>query len=205
MLFRKKTGAEAPASLTPETEPFAGKGRATPSRKEAQAARHRPLVADDRKAAKETQRRVRNEAYARQQHAMEHGIDQFMPVRDRGPVRRFARDYIDAGFNFGELFMPLALALMAIVLVLGMAGQPELYVYSTMLMYATIFLGLGHAIVASVRMHRLAQKYFPAEDIPKGTTFYGFQRAFQVRRWRMPKPQVRRGEWPQDRLTPLAG
>lgn len=202
MLFRKKNQKEATTPVEPVTTQ--GKGHRTPTRKEAQAARYRPLVADDRKLAKEEQRRARNEAYAKQQHAMEHGIDKFMPPRDRGPVRRFARDYLDAGFNFGELFMPLALALMGIVLILGMMQQGELYVYATMGMYALIFLGLGHSIITAFRMYHTARRYFPESEIPKGTVFYGFQRAFQVRRWRMPKPQVARGEWPMDKLTPLA-
>ncbi|MDO5494813.1 MAG: DUF3043 domain-containing protein [bacterium] len=202
MLFKKKTPEAAPVEIA-EPENLSGKGRATPTRKEAQAARHRPLVINDRKAAKAAQREARNEAYAKQQHAMEHGIDKYLPPRDKGPVRKFARDFIDAGFNFGEMFMPLALGLMGVVLLFGLLQQAELYVYTTMGMYAVIFLGLGHALLESLRMYRTAKRYFREEEIPKGTTFYGFSRAFQVRRWRMPKPQVKRGEWPQATMTPL--
>ncbi|HHW82445.1 MAG TPA: DUF3043 domain-containing protein [Actinomycetales bacterium] len=203
MLFRKKTSPEPEVTPPVPAEPVHGKGRATPTRKEAQAARHRPLVVDDRKAAKEAQRAARNEAYAKQQHALQHGVEKYLPPRDKGPVRKFARDFIDAGFNFGEMFMPMALGLMGVVLIFGLMQQAQLYAYTTMAMYAVIFIGLGHAALESWRMMWAAKKYFPEEEIPKWTRFYAFQRAFQVRRWRLPKPQVRRGEWPQEKLTPL--
>lgn len=208
VLLRKKKGVDASeGSVSADSESGvgagSGKGHATRSRKEAQAARQRPLVARDRKSAKEAQRTARNEAYAKQQHALAHGIERDLPARDKGRARRFARDYIDAGYNFGELFMPMAILLMVAVFVVGMLKQTELYTVTTLGMYVVIVAGLLHAWFAAYMMSRTLKKYVPDEEIPRGTTFYAFQRAFQVRRWRLPKPQVARGEWPQDSMTPL--
>ncbi|HZK05882.1 MAG TPA: DUF3043 domain-containing protein [Actinomycetaceae bacterium] len=201
MLFRKKQAEDAPEPAA-ETE-IAGKKHRTPTRKEAQAARHRPLVHDNRKAAKEAERKARNEAYEKQQYALKHSVERDLPPRDKGKARRFARDYIDAGFNMGELFMPVAIVLMVTVLVLSAIGEPDLYFYTTLGMYVIIFASLGHSILEAFRMTGTMKRYFRDDEIPKGTTFYGFQRAFQVRRWRLPRPQVARGEWPQVKMTPL--
>lgn len=184
--------------------PRTGKGHATPTRKEAQAARYRPIVTDDRKAARQRAREAREAAFQKQQYALEHNIETGLPARDRGKARQFARDYIDAGFNLGETFMPVALGLMVAVLVLSAIQQREWYLYTTAAMYLAVFLGLGHAAFVSFRMYRELKKYVPEDEIPKGTVFYAFQRAFQVRRWRLPRPRVARGEWPQEKLHPLA-
>ncbi len=196
--------AENQSELTTNAvESSSGKGHSTPKRKESQTARQRPLVASDRKAAKAANRAARNAAYEKQQYAMKHGIEKDLPYRDQGKARRFARDYIDAQFNLGELFLPVAFVLMIVVLILGASQQYNIYMYATFTMYGLISLAIAHAALAAFLMQRQLKRFVPAEDIPRGTSFYAFQRAFQMRRWRLPKAQVARGEWPQDKLEAL--
>ena len=52
--------------------------------------------------------------------AMRTGDDRYLPARDKGPVRRFIRDYVDSRFSFIELMIPL----MLVVLILGYSGNP---------------------------------------------------------------------------------
>lgn len=42
---------------------------------------------------------------ARQREAMASGDERYLPVRDKGPVRRFARDYVDSRWCVAEFFL----------------------------------------------------------------------------------------------------
>lgn len=176
-----------------------GKGHATPKRREAQAARQRPLVQTDRKAAKAAARARRDEAFARQQQAMVTGDDRYLPVRDKGPARRFARDYVDARWSLGELFLPLTFIILLTMVIGG--SYPEVALTATFVMYILIFGALldGFIMVFFLRKH-LAARFSPAE-IPPWTGAYAFQRVFMLRRFRMPKPLNKRGEWPQKKAA----
>ena len=98
-------------------DPQAPKGRPTPKRSDAQTQR-RALArcADDRKEAAKRQREARRADMARQREALACGDERYLPVRDKGPVRRFARDFVDSRFCIAEYFLPLAV----IILILSM-------------------------------------------------------------------------------------
>jgi len=111
-LFKKR-------SQTPEPEPAAepapkpvGKGRPTPKRRDQQAKNLHPVVPKDRKAAKREARAARDEAWKRQSEAMVTGDEKYLPSREKGPVKRYIRDYVDARFSLGEFFMPLIFVLL---------------------------------------------------------------------------------------------
>jgi len=172
-----------------------GKGHATPTRKQAQAARQRPLVQNDRKAAKAAAKARRDEAFRRQQEAMVTGDDRWLPVRDKGRARRFARDYVDARWSVGELFLPMAFLILFVMVIGG--RYPEIALTATALMYIIIVGAiLDSLIMVRFLKKHLAARFTPAE-IPPWTGAYAFQRVFMLRRFRMPKPQNKRGEWPQ--------
>lgn len=204
MIFRKKPAdSPAPAQTEAATPAHSDrKGHATPTRKEAQAARQRPLVVNDRKAAKTAERLARMEERAKVTRAMETGDERYYPQWDKGPARKFARDYVDARFSIGELFIPVALVIF--IVTLFAQSWPELAMSLTLGLYVFVLVGLIDAIIMSNLLIRLMRKYIPAHEIPKGTAFYAFRRVFIMRRWRTPRPQVKRGEWPQNKLTPLS-
>lgn len=122
------------------------------------------------------------------------GDERYLPLRDKGPVRRFARDYVDARWNVGELFMPMA-ALMIVAMLL-VRWVPEVAFYITAGMYLIVFGGIIDAIVMIFMLKRHLANHFDAAEIPKWTGMYAFSRAFMVRPWRMPKPLNKRGEYP---------
>ncbi|NCD18477.1 MAG: DUF3043 domain-containing protein [Actinobacteria bacterium] len=191
MFSRKR--AEQPA---PDPAPTPrGKGHATPKRKEAQAARQRPLVQNDRKAARAAAKARRDEAYARQHQAMLVGDDRYMPARDRGKARRFARDYVDARWSIGEMFMPIAFLILFIMLVGSI--YPEVAWAGTLAMYAIVLGGVIDSLVMVWLLKRHLAARFDDDEIPSWTGMYAFQRSFMLRRFRLPKPLVKRGEWPQ--------
>lgn len=173
-----------------------GKGHPTPKRKQSQAARQRPLVQTDRKAARAAQRAKRDEAYARQHQAMLVGDDRYMPARDRGKARRFARDYVDARWSIGEVFMPIAFLILFVMLLASM--YPEVAWVATLAMYAVVLGGVADSLVMVWLLKRHLRARFDDDEVPAWTGMYAFQRSFMLRRFRMPKPQVKRGEWPQN-------
>ena len=87
---------DAPSEGTVLNGTPAGKGRATPSRAEREAARKRPLVPD----TKEAKARARADLAAQREKArlgMAAGDPRYLPARDQGAQRKFARDWVDAG------------------------------------------------------------------------------------------------------------
>lgn len=202
MIFRRKPAESAAVneSTAYTPAPGEGKGHATPSRKESRAARHRPLVVQDRKAAKTAERLARMEQQAKVTRAMQTGDEKYLPQWDKGPARRFARDYVDARFSLGEWFIPVAMLIM--IMMLFTASYPEVAMSMTLGLYIFVFIGLFDGIIMSVLLMRLMKRYFAEGEIPKGTGFYAFRRVFILRRFRTPRPQVARGEWPQNKLTP---
>ena len=118
MFGRKQAPAEQPAE---ESEPTTGKGRPTPSRKEAEAARKQSLkLPKDPKAARRAARERDRDASAQQRAALMAGDERALPARDQGPVKRYVRDFVDSRFTIAEYFIFVALA----VLVFGFIPNP---------------------------------------------------------------------------------
>lgn len=176
----------------PDTEPDAGPGkhRPTPSRAEQEAARKRPLVPDTKEArarAKANLAEQRNKARV----GMANGDEKYLPVRDKGPQRRFARDWVDAGWHLGELLMPL----MVLVILVAVVQNTALQFYAYLALWVFILFTLGDMIITSARIKRLAKKKW-GDRTEKGLGWYAAMRTVQMRFMRLPKPQVKRGEYP---------
>ena len=79
-----------PVAKTPQTpqedddELAVGKGRPTPTRAEREAARKRPLVPNDRRAASKERRERLNAQRERARIGMANGEERFLPLRDGG-------------------------------------------------------------------------------------------------------------------------
>lgn len=193
MFGRNKTTNEqlTDEALHPARE--GAKNRPTPKRKDQEAARRQPLVVADRKQAKKLDRAKRNEQMYKTRKAMLTGDESGLPARDKGPVRRYIRDYIDARWNLAEFMLPV----MLIVLALSFLRTNEILFFVTILTYAILLT----AIVDTVLMwrglrKRLTAKFGEEAAKAKGNGMYAAMRAFQLRRSRMPRALVKRGEYP---------
>ncbi|GAB2680085.1 DUF3043 domain-containing protein [Thalassiella azotivora] len=192
MLGRKKTPTpQAPAPRQVAPRPGA-KNRPTPKRHERVAQRRRPLVPDDRKAAAKQAREHARAERMRAREAMLSGDEKHLPPRDKGPHKRFVRDYVDARWSVGEFFLLIAL----VVVLLTFAPSPLLRLVATLALWATVLMSLldGWLLARQLRKALLAR--FGEEGLQGGTVRYGVLRAFQIRRTRLPKPMVARGEYP---------
>ena len=114
MFGRNKTLNEQQAETVVTAPREGAKNRPTPKRKDQEAANRRPLVVADRKAAKSVDRKKRREAQLQQRDAMATGDDAHLPARDKGPVRRYIRDYVDARWNLGEFMLPVMIVVPAL-------------------------------------------------------------------------------------------
>ncbi len=180
----------------PET-PAVGKGRATPTRAEQEAARRRPLVANT-KEAKAAARAELNERRARAQAGMAAGEEKYLPPRDKGPQRRWVRDYVDAGWHPAEFVM----GVMVLVILVSLL-PPDLAIanfavasWAYVVMMGYLFVAIGGMILLGLRVKRKAAAKFGKDRLERGLGWYAAMRSLQMRFMRLPKPQVKRGQRP---------
>ena len=195
-MFRRSKTETTPVPAEPAHEASAQKkGRPTPSRKEAEAAnKARAKVPRTRKEMAAAQKLQRNESSTQMRQAMRNGDDRFLPARDKGPVRRFIRDYVDSRFSFIELLIPLMLA----VLILGFTGNPTVTTYANLAMLSVLVLIIIDLLRLRFRLKREITTRFP-DASTKGTTYYAVARSMQMRFMRLPKVQVKVGQQLPDR------
>ncbi len=192
-LFRKSSAPSDSTSVSDDLDP-SGKGRATPSRKQAEAERKERLKATARGEIKSRARggassgsgaaTSREERKSVRQRMLE-GDDRVLSARDRGPERRYARDLVDGRRTVGEFFLYIAFG----ILFISFVGIPILQVLSQVLLLATIV-----ALACdSYRIHKLVDRAvrekFPNGNVD-GVARYAMMRGISLRRMRVPKPQV---------------
>lgn len=199
-MFSKKPGkADEPIDAsTPTTpEPYAVPGKKegpTPRRKDAEARNKVPLVPTDRRAASKAQRARDREIREQQYKAMQTGDERHMPLRDRGPVRRYVRDYVDARRSLGEYFLIIAVVFM--VAVMFTAQNLQLNLITTLLLYVVVFATIIDAVVMWRKLKAKLVAKFGADKVNKSLRWYAVMRVFQIRRARLPKPMVKHGQFP---------
>src|SRR4029079_1571030 len=152
------------------------KNKPTPKRKDQEAARRQPLVVADRKQAKQLDKARRNEQMAKTRQAMISGDDAGLPARDKGPVRRYMRDYIDARRNLAEFMLPV----MLIVLALSFLRTSTILFFVTLLTYSVLLLAVADPFFMYRSLKKkLAAKFGDEAAATKGNGMYAAMRAFQ--------------------------
>jgi hypothetical protein len=162
------------------------KGRPTPKRKEAESKRKvsslAPIVTKDQKRASKAQAR---EDRVAQRAAYLRGDESALPARDRGPARRFVRNYVDSRRSTGEYFLPTIF----VVLVFTLIKNPIIQIGAIVLMYAMLLFAVIDGIFLSRKIRKAVQEQFPGTET-KGLGMYAWLRSTQMRRLRAPHPQV---------------
>jgi hypothetical protein len=180
------TLARLRASSDSGTGTTATKGRATPTRREAEAARRTSVIGGTGTTAKGG-RTSRSDSVGRRE-AMRRGDPSALSARDRGPVRAFVRDYVDSRRNVIGAFIYVGIPSIALayshVSLLTLIGLGLLYAFvvAAIIDFVLMIRGLGRQLATR----------FP--DQPrKGLGRYAMLRAMQLRRSRIPSPRVQRG------------
>jgi hypothetical protein len=183
----------------------AGKGRATPTRRDATGRRRGPAptpprtqreaskLAKANRPDKEQRREQRAREAEKRRIGIAKGDSRYLPPRDRGPVRAYVRDLVDSRPHLLGLFMPLAL----LVVLSAFVPAPTFQRYMSMFSLVLLVVMIGEGTYLGLTLSRKAREKFPDEQISGlGTGWYAFTRATQPRRIRIPKPQVERGANP---------
>jgi len=162
------------------------KGKPTPKRKVSEAklkvSSLSPAASKEAKRALKEQARIRRlEARA----AYMRGEESALPYRDKGPARRFVRNYIDERRSFAEYF----LVLIVFVLFLTLIPIPIVQLAAVAIMYSAMVVITINGIVLSRKLKKLVSEKYPDEPT-KGIGMYGWMRSTQLRRLRAPAPQV---------------
>ena len=162
------------------------KGKPTPKRKEAQAklkvSSLSPAASKEAKKALKAQARVRRlEARA----AYMRGEESALPVKDKGPARRFVRNYVDERKSVTEYF----LVFIMFILFLTVIPSPAVQLGAIVLMYSAMIWVAIDGFLLSRRVKKLIAEKFPDQPT-KGLGLYGWMRSTQLRRLRAPAPQV---------------
>jgi hypothetical protein len=187
-----QSGYDLNSDSAQRMEAAAGKGRPTPKRKEREAANLRPLVGSDRKEANKAAKAKYNEARDRARIGMANGEEKFLPARDKGPQKRFIRDFVDARFSIGELMIPV----MLVIIILTLVDNYEVQIISILGLWGFFILAVLDCVLAGFQVGRRLDAKFGKENVQKGYRWYTAMRCLQLRRMRLPKPQVKRGQYP---------
>jgi len=189
-VFGRSRGSTAQDVAAPHAPDRLGsKGRPTPKRREAERGRRRSITAPrDRKEAYRAARERQRAERVRSMQALRTGDERNLPTRDRGPVKRYARDLVDSRRSVAEFFLPLAV----LILVLTFTPSPLLELIGTMLWMTLVVLIVIDSVLLVTRLKRGLRRTFPDENL-RGAVPYALMRSMQIRRFRLPPPRVKPG------------
>jgi hypothetical protein len=188
---------EAPAKSKSPAQ--AGKGRPTPKRSEAERTRYQSITGSTTsgratgtgpkgKLTPEDKAKARTER-DRRMTAMRRGEDWALGPRDRGPIKKLARDYVDAHRRPSEYYMYV----LVLLLVALLSRNSTLNTYVSPFVLVLIAVVAVDAYLIRRALHKLAAERYPGEST-RGMTTYAVMRSLQIRRFRMPKPRLKAGD-----------
>jgi Protein of unknown function (DUF3043) len=191
----KDSGTTAPKGRpTPKRDAARRRGPIAPAPMTTAEARRRRKELRGPKLSREERREdkvERRAATSERRERMMAGDDDYLLPRDKGPVRRLARDIVDSRrISVLGLFMPAALGLIFIMLAVP---QVQYYISPAMLILMAVMVIDG--IFLGRKVNQAVDEKFP--DNTEGgwkLGFYAASRASQLRRMRAPRPQVNRGD-----------
>ncbi|ABD12480.1 hypothetical protein ThrDRAFT_03176 [Frankia casuarinae] len=166
----------------------AAKGRPTPRRAEARAARTKPGGALGVSANKQEARAARRRQSQEYRAAMMSGDVSRLPARERAPERVLTRDFVDTRINVGSFFLPIAV----VYFVGGLVPNASIRLAATLLMLLGIVAVVIDSILLSWQVSRRVAEKYP--DSRVRVRAYAAQRALLPRRWRLPRPRVSRSD-----------
>jgi hypothetical protein len=172
-----------------------GKGRPTPKRSVAEKRRAPVAAPTNRRDAARLARQQRANKRNDVRKALVAGNDErALPARDRGPVRRYVRDWVDARRTLSEFMLPLIVILWLPSLFTKGSTQALL----SSVLTAVVLVLLLELVVMMVLLRRAVDRTFP-DGGPgrRGAMRYGGMRLAALRMFRLPKPAVRRGDEPR--------
>jgi hypothetical protein len=206
VVFRRRSASasEGPAltgSASPEATEGARakgvtpkKGAPTPKRREAERTLRRPLNAPQTRKEAYRQYRERQEREGRraaQRGGAARGEERYFRPQDLGPVRAYARDFVDSRRSVSEFFLYFSLA----IIVLLFLPFPQFQLGVTYVVWPLMMVTIvAEGLYVGNRIKKNARVLFPGDDTIRGVGMYAAMRQLQIRRLRLPKPRVKPGD-----------
>src|SRR5215510_11593797 len=167
----------APAKNKPPAE--AGKGRPTPKRSEAERNRYQSITGSTTsgrgtrtgtgpkgKLTPEEKTKARTER-ARRTEAMRRGEEWALGPRDRGPIKKLARDYVDSHRRPSEYYMYVLI----ILLVALLSRNATLNTYVSPLVLVLIVVVVADAYLIRRALFKLAAERYPVFFFKQKTAY----------------------------------
>lgn len=170
-----------PAEPAPEKIKVRRKAGATPTRRQAEAARMERLHPT---LTPKQQRKM--DARARQQARME-----AWERTENSPARQLVRDYVDTRWTVAEFMLPAMILVMAGVM--ATMRNPILSSYIAMVLWVLLAITIINVAIMWRGFKKLLAERHPDEP-KRGLLVYMFNRSLMIRRFRQPGPRVKRGE-----------
>jgi len=179
-----------------------GKGRPTPKRSEAEAARRKSAkLPRDAKAAKKAMRERANVERMQQRNALYTGDERYLPARDTGPDRKRIRQYVDSRLSTGEVFLPVAL----LVMFAAFIQNKQVILIVDTIWSAMLILVILDGVWVAVQVNRLMKREHPNASRSFASQIgYGVVRSMTMRLMRLPKPMYAIGGKPRTPKPPKA-
>ena len=187
--------AAVPGPRTSEAKPVSlGKGRPTPKRSVAEK-RRAPIAAptnrrDAAKLARQQRAVGRNEA----RKNLVAGNEAALPSRDRGPVRRYVRDWVDGKRNLAEFLLPGIIIFYFPTLLTKGATRTA---FSYALTIVVVVMAIELTVLVTLLKRAVNREFPQGGPGRKGAVKYGAMRLAAIRMFRLPKPAVQRGQEPR--------
>ncbi|WP_197702399.1 DUF3043 domain-containing protein [Corynebacterium suranareeae] len=144
------------------------------------------------KAYKQKERDARIKRQRETQAAMDRGEEAYLMDRDKGEVRRFARDWVDSRRFLSNFVMPVAIALLVVMLIGNF--NPQFAATSSMVAMVLMLGFLVEGITTGRRVNKAARAKFPGTtETGFGLGYYAYSRSVQPRKWRTPRARVEIG------------
>ena len=204
-LSRRENPAAETVEESVEVEAGVGaKGRPTPKRRDAQGRRGPVTAPKTRKEAYARQKQQSREqkstrtrsavapnkpqSAAEQRAALRRGDPGSLPRRDQGKTRKLARDYVDSHRMLSNYLLWL------FPLMILTAFFPHLS-FAPIVVIVLFLVFVGEWYVVGKRIRAMSQdRYDEAQGGNLSIGFYAGSRAYLPRKWRLPGPQVERGD-----------
>ena len=131
----------------------------------------------------------RRQERARRSQALQRGEQWALPRKDQGPVRALARDVVDSRRGIGEYYMFMVVLLIVLLVLPGNSTK----LIADVVVVGLLLLIIGEGWTVGNKVKRMAAERFPGQST-QGVVMYTTMRGISMRRMRMPKPRVNRGD-----------
>lgn len=154
----------------------------TPTRREREAARKRPLVTNDPKEARRQRREARAAEAEKVRESFRTGDERYLPPKHRGANRKLVRAVVDERFRIPEImiFVLLPFVILSLVLSTNIAVQQAISNF-----FMVFILIVVVEVILCVRTLRKRQAETGTAR-QQGDVFYVIERIIMFRKFRTP-------------------